>query len=679
VPVEALSTPKTGAKSKSATGAGAPTFPDTGINASTLLVTGIEPASGPFAGGNAATVRGSGFTDQAIVLIGGNMVQPALTTLVDRNSLRVIVPAGRTGLADVTVQIDSAEATKPEAYTYNPFLLEPSSGSIAGGTSIAITVAGANFDPDVEVSVGGVACAALQLITPNQVRCKTPAGKAGFTDVVASWPNDPQRTALVAKDAFEYMDLTDTDHGGLSGGPISGTINVSVLVDGPSGGLLLPNALVILGDDPKGPYQGLTDAQGQITFAGDDLKGPVTVHVLAKCMVRSSIVAFDAQNVTVHLTPLIDPSCGKPSTPPSGGGRGAAGSLISGELIFPGANEFSVNSWDNVPEPRVNEVRVTYVFTTRSQYNSQNPSPALGGATARIVEESSPIGMRGYPYRIFARPAGLAVYALCGLERRDTGKFTPYVMGVARDVLTSPGEETTGIDLHMDIALDQEEQVALARLPEGTQRGPDQFHVQAHVDLGGQGVIVREVNGHMLDFVTSFTGGSLFRFFAQPALTRDLADARYIIVAGWYTSEREDTPPYTQVRRVGVEQSDQPIMLQDFLALPKPSDPLEGGRLPADRMLHWEMADPKPDMYMIDITGGDDVPAWSQLVPGALTATPIPDFSVLKGFNDISPGVITWQIRAVSLDGFDFNDLKYNQLSPRFWTHTSVDTFTMQR
>ena len=73
----------------------------------------------------------------------------------------------------------------------------------------------------------------------------------------------------------------------------------------------MPGAFVLIGDDLDGPYQGRTDARGQITFSGDDLEGPLTIHVAAKCMERASIVAFDAANVTIHLPPpLLDPSCG---------------------------------------------------------------------------------------------------------------------------------------------------------------------------------------------------------------------------------------------------------------------------------------------------------------------------------------------------------------------------------
>jgi hypothetical protein len=395
-------------------------------------------------------------------------------------------------------------------------------------------------------------------------------------------------------------------------------------------------------------------------------------------MERASIVAFDAQNVTLHVAPLLDPSCGMPGDPPPPG-RGTAGSLISGELIFPGSNEFAVNAWDVVPPPRDNEVRVTYVFTTRAHVSAPNPSPAVSGTTARVLEVGSPVGTRGYPYRIFARPAGLAVYALSGLERRDTGEFIPYVMGVARDVLTAPGEETSGIDIHMNIPLDHELPVAFAQLPDATPRGPSQFRVQAHIDLGGEGMIVRQVNGQSLDMLTSFTGGSLFRFFAQPALIGTLSDTRYQVIAGWYSGDNENAPPYTELRRVGVEQSLEPVTIDDLLAIPSPTAPLAGGRIPADRVLRWDMADPQPDLYVIEIVGGDGLPAWMQIVPGTQTESTIPDLSSIEGIDDIAAGIIPWVVRAIRIEDFDYDQFKYNSLSSRFWTHTSVDTFSMQR
>jgi hypothetical protein len=295
-----------------------------------------------------------------------------------------------------------------------------------------------------------------------------------------------------------------------------------------------------------------------------------------------------------------------------------------------------------------------------------------------VVEGTSAIGVHGYPYSIFARPAGLAVYAISGLERSDTGEFTPYVMGVHRAVLTAPGQETTNVDINMNISLDRDLQVELSRLPAVTPRGPDQFHVQAHIDLGAEGVIVRQIGGENLDLVTSFTSGALFRLFAQPGLTGTLSDARYQVVAGWYSSDHEDKPPYTEVHRLGVEQVDTPVQIDDFLDIPRADEPKEGGLVPKDRVLSWQ-SNTTADMYEIDIIGGDNVPAWSQVVPGSLTHSTIPDFSKLKGMSDIAPGVIVWSVRAIRIADFDYNAFKYNQLVPRFWSHTSVDTFTMQR
>jgi hypothetical protein len=654
----------------------APLFPQTGINATTVTVTGIKPATGPFGGGNRAVVRGSGFTQDALVFVGGRLVQPADTLLQDRNSLSIVVPAGRSGSADVRVVVGDQEATSDGAYTYNPLLIEPSTGSIAGGTSVLVTTESPQFDDEPRVDFAGAACTDVRVITPSQVRCKTPAGQTGIVEVSVQGSTAVDEPPLVAQDGFEYLDLTDTDRGGLSGGAITGTVNITVIDS--MGGLAVPGAFVLLGDELDTPYQGLTDDRGQLTFSGDELSGPVTVHVAVECMERASLVAFDATNVTVHLTPLLDPSCAEAGAPPPPG-RGTAGSFISGQLIFGGSQEFATHAWDALPPPRDNEVRVAYVFTTRAHVQSPNPTPSLNGTMARILEEGSARGDEGYLYRIFARPAALGVYAISGLERRDTGDFTPYVMGIARSVLTAPGEETENIDIRMDIPLDRELQVDLSHLPSGSSRAPDHFRVRAYLDLGAEGVMLRQINGQALDVLTSFDAGNLFRFFAQPALTGNLSDGRYGLVAGWYSPNNEDDAPYSEVRRIGLTQTDEPVALQDLLAIPDVEAPLFGALLPEDRVLRWNLEGPAPDMFVIKIIGGDDLPAWTQIVPGSQSESTIPDLSTIEGLTDITPGVITWEVRAVRIEDFEYNEFKYNLLSPRFWTHTSLQAFMMRR
>ncbi|HMI93846.1 MAG TPA: hypothetical protein VK509_20875, partial [Polyangiales bacterium] len=224
-----------------------------------------------------------------------------------------------------------------------------------------------------------------------------------------------------------------------------------------------------------------------------------------------------------------------------------------------------------------------------------------------------------------------------------------------------------------------EVQVALSDLPARAPRGPDQFRVQASVDLGGEGVIVRQVGGRALDAVSSFSGGTLFRFFAQPALIGELGDARYQVIAGWYSGDNPENVPMTRVVRLGVDQGSEPLLIDDFLAIPAQLAPEEGARIPDDRVLRWSLEGTHPDLWVIEIVGGDFIPVWQQFVPGDVLESPIPDFAELEGVGDIPEGIIGWTVRAIRIEDFDYNQLKYNQLFQRFWTHTSVDSFTMQR
>jgi hypothetical protein len=655
--------------------AGGPRFPQTGINTKVLSVTSLVPAHGPFGGGNEVRVRGSGFDDEALVEIGGRMVQPSETRRLDANTLSIVVPAGEIGPADVTVLVGEEQVTLEDGYSYNALLVEPDSGSEAGGTRVQITVEGSELDDQVAVRFGGEPCTELVIVTPHKLTCRSPRGSEGRVDVEAFWQDDSHES-LLAQDAFEYRDTADPSRGGLSGGPIDGALNVTV-IDSVFGNLV-PDAFVLIGDGLESPWQGLTDVRGQITFSDPALLGRVSVHAAKKCFEKGSIVAFDAQNVTLFLEPILDPSCvelggGGEGVP----GRGSAGSTIAGELLFPGLDEFTTSDWGIVPKPLENEVRVAYVYTTRTRADAPNPSPFAVGSESRVLE-TTPIGERGYPYRIFARPAGLAVYALAGVERIDTGEFMPYVMGVARDVLTAPGEETAAVDIEMSITLDRSLRVALGELPAGTPRGPDVYAVQAHLDLGGEGVIVRERNGRLMDARESFTAGALFPFLAQPALIGELRDARYQLVSGWYTSGAS-AAPYTQMTTFGVAQSPEPVELGGFLGIPQQSLPLEGQLLPADRTISWQADAAPADMYVVSVIGGDGSPAWTQILPGSQTWTILPDLSSIPDIQDISAGFISWQVRGVKIDGFVYDEFRYGYLSPRLWTHDAVNVFLMKR
>lgn len=648
----------------------APMFSDSAISRTDLSIERIVPDHGPFTGGNTAILRGSGFTADALVTIGGLEVQGADHELIDSRRLQVVVPAGEVGPADVTVTVGDETVTLEDGYTYDALVVDPPRGSTAGGTFVTITGSGTAFEEGDTVVFGRTDCADPQIVSPTRITCRTPPSSAGHVDVTVRRGEDGSET--VAADAYQYYDTSDPFNGGLGGGPISGSINVTVINGGT--GEPVDAAFAIVGEDLTTEHQGLTDALGQITFSGADLLGPVTVHVAKHCFERTSIVAFDASDVTVFLIPWMDPMCGE-GMPPPGGGRGRNGAFIEGHLVWP--TDMGAMEWNNVPEERAGWQRVAYVYTTVYEIGYPNPDPAAGGATQRVLQE--PLTERGYPYRIFARPSGLAVYALAGLEELATGRFVPYVMGVARNVLAGPGDTIYDVDIFMTIPLDHYVEVELGAIPPAVRTGPDRFRLQAFLDLGGEGLVHRVVNGQDFDTVRARDASREFRFLAEPALERSLVDGRYRVTAGWYTSEF-DSQPYTVVVQNGVTAVDETVHMPDFLGIPEAVSPAYGERLPTDRILRWEAAaGPTPDLHLILMVGGDGNPAWRMFVPGDVTEAPIPDLSSIPGLDDISSGFITWVVYAVKIPGFDFDTFSYAHLNDRYWSHYALDYFVAQR
>ncbi len=656
-------------------------FPESGIGSTELRVTRVVPGHGPFTGGTQAVVRGSGFTDEALVFVGGRMVQPADTTLVDGNRLAIVLPAGEPGPAEVRVRVGDEEASLPDGYVYDALALDPTRGAVAGGTLVRIEGRGVSFDAGDEVWFGGARCREVTILGEETLTCRTPPGSVGEVDVRVVRARDGSE--VVAVDAFTYYDESDPYGGGLGGGPLAGELLVNV-VDAMTG-LAVPDAFVFLGDAPSATlYRGMTNLLGQIAFSGDDLSGRQVVTVAKDCYERTSFVAFDARVVTVFLVPWMDPACGMGSGAPPGG-RGRAGSFVQGELFWKGPREFGPNPWVNVPDPRPGEEKVAYVFATRPCATDSiyclNPDPALGGARPRVTERD--VGENGgYRYSLFVRPGAFAVYAVAGVENVETGEFTPYVMGVTRGVLVGPGDRAEGVRIVMDIPLDHRLAVEVGGLPEMAATGPDRFRVSLALDLGGDGYIVRAFGegGDPFDAIASRVLRRPFRFFAQPALQGPLAGASYRIEAAWVTGDF-DAPPLARVVAQGVRPAgSEPVRVEGFLGIPKAIAPAYGEELPGDRILRWEApGGAEPSFYMVTLQGGDGNPAWRHVVRGDVTEAPIPDLSSVEGLQDVAPGSISWMVFAVHIPGFDFDEFSYAHLNERYWDAWSIDLFTARR
>ncbi|MBN8611292.1 MAG: IPT/TIG domain-containing protein [Deltaproteobacteria bacterium] len=646
-------------------------FGDSSFAIGDLGITRVVPDHGPFTGGTAAVLRGTGFGELSQVTFGTHAVQPADHTLVDSRRLQVVVPAGDVGTVDVTVEVDGETFTLEDAYTYDAISVDPTSGSVSGGTFVNIVGSGTSFADGDTVLFGRMPCNNVDVVSATRITCRTPPMAAGTVDVTVVRAADSSETIAVS--AYTYYETADPFGGGLGGGPILGSINLTA-IDAMTG-LPVPDAFAIIGEDLTTEHQGLTNVMGQVTFSGPDLTGTHTIHVAKHCYQRTSVISFDAADVTVFLTPWMDPMCGMGSG--GGGGRGRNGAFIEGELVWRGPNEYGPNPWSNIPEPRAGWNRVAYVFTTQAQANYPNPDPSAGGGTNRVLERViEGVSEVGYPYRIFARPAGLAVYALAGLENPTEGQFIPYVMGVARNVLAGPGETVTGVNLVMDIPLDHYVEVELGAHPEALEAGPDRYRLQGFLDLGGEGVVVRQWSTFDFDTIRRRDASRAFRFVAEPALLGTLTDGRYQISAGWYTSEF-DQYPYTTTIMNGVTAVDDVVQMPDFIGIPDATSPANGGPIPSDRILRWDSTEggDEADFHVIIMIGGDGNPAWQMFVPGDVHEAAMPDFSTIPGLEDVSAGTIFWAIFSVKVPGFVFDEFRYTYLNDRYWSHASVNQF----
>ncbi|MFJ9846064.1 IPT/TIG domain-containing protein [Kitasatospora sp. NPDC101155] len=140
-------------------------------------VTGIDPISGPIAGGTSATVSGIGLLTAHSVTFGAT---PARPTVVSDTQLTVTAPPGTTA-GSVPVGVTTAGGTARNLiYTYldapTVTALSPGSGPVSGGTPITLT--GTGLTTTNQVTLGGVPVA-FNVISDTTLTLQSPPGTAG--------------------------------------------------------------------------------------------------------------------------------------------------------------------------------------------------------------------------------------------------------------------------------------------------------------------------------------------------------------------------------------------------------------------------------------------------------------------------------------------------------------------
>jgi hypothetical protein len=189
-------------------------------------ITGIDPATGPEAGGTTVTITGTCFTGATAVRFGDVEVTDFDVSL-DGTTITVVSPSG-VGLVDVAV-VGSAEcgtATVDDGFAYQPApsvfaAISPTRGPSTGGTPVTIT--GSGFTGATGVTFGGAAGRLFTIVNDTTITVETPATAPSTVEVLVL---DPAGNAVAAFEFYAAAQIDDVTPGS---GPVGGNTSVQIV------------------------------------------------------------------------------------------------------------------------------------------------------------------------------------------------------------------------------------------------------------------------------------------------------------------------------------------------------------------------------------------------------------------------------------------------------------------
>jgi IPT/TIG domain len=195
----------------------------------TPTVTGLSPTFGPAAGGTFVTISGTNFVDVTAVDFG---TTPATgETVINSNTITVDSPPGM-GIVDLTVTTDTGTSpTNPaDQFTYlaAPTVtgVSPSSGPLAGGTSVTIT--GTDLLGASAVYFGTTLATSFNVFSSTSITAASPQGTSpGPVDVTVTTPAGTSPINQPA-DQFTYLAAPAVLGISPSSGPSAGGTTVTI-------------------------------------------------------------------------------------------------------------------------------------------------------------------------------------------------------------------------------------------------------------------------------------------------------------------------------------------------------------------------------------------------------------------------------------------------------------------
>lgn len=142
--------------------AGSP-FPSVGSD--DFMLVAVSPNHGPFSGGEEVIVRGNAFDEDSwqcngasslcgTILFGLAAVDPQTIHYIDSHRISVRLPAGHAGPVDVTLTQNGQQRILAHGFSYDGFVIRPTSGGIGGGELVTVAAESNAFESSDQLRLG---------------------------------------------------------------------------------------------------------------------------------------------------------------------------------------------------------------------------------------------------------------------------------------------------------------------------------------------------------------------------------------------------------------------------------------------------------------------------------------------------------------------------------------------
>jgi hypothetical protein len=422
--------------------------------ASAPTVSATSPVGGPLAGGTAVTITGTGFVTGATLTIGGSAATGV--AFVSPTSITATAPAHAAGAVNVVVtNPDTQTGTGTGLFTYasapTVSAVAPTSGALAGGTSVTIT--GTGFVGGATITIGGSAATGVAFNSATSITAITPAHAAGAVNVVVTNPDTQTGSGL---SLYTYAPAPSVSGISPTGGALGGGTAVAI-----TGADFVSGASVTIGGSPATSVA-FVSATSLTAMTPAHAAGVVNVAVAnpdTQTGTGAGLYTYAAAPVVSAISPIGGPMAGGTTVTITGTG------FVSGATVSLGGSAASgvtfVNSTSLTANTPAHAAGAVNVVVTNPDAQIGTGTSLFSYANAPSISAISPIGGAlagntavtitgtGFVNGVTVSIGGSAATGVTFISSSSLTATTPaHAAGVVNVVVTNPDTQAgTGTSL----------------------------------------------------------------------------------------------------------------------------------------------------------------------------------------------------------------------------------------